>query len=174
MALDLRHCAYRDIPGYEGIYQINGLGTVKSLKSGRWGSAVAFLSWTFDSKGYPRVSLYRDGKGIKKRVHSLVALAFLGVRPEGYEVRHLDGDSGNPRASNLVYGTSKENNADKYAHGTARIGSLVAGAKLVEENIPIIRRRIRLRHRIKDIAASFGVFPQRITDIKHGRTWRHI
>lgn len=172
--LDRNHCAYRDIPGYEGLYQINGLGTVKSLKSGRWGSEISFLSWSRDGKGYPRVSLYKNGVGIKKRVHSLVALAFLGPRPSGYEVRHLDGDSGNPRLSNLSYGTPKENSSDKYAHGTALIGSRVYGAKLAEEDIPLIRRRITLGHKIRDIAATFAVLPQRITDIKHRRTWRHV
>jgi hypothetical protein len=50
-------------------------------------------------------------------VHKLVAEAFLGVCPVGLEVRHLDGDSGNPRLGNLAYGTHSENTLDQVRHG---------------------------------------------------------
>jgi len=50
--------------------------------------------------------------------HRLVALAFLGPRPEGAVVRHLDGDPLRPHAENLAYGTKSENLVDQVAHGT--------------------------------------------------------
>ncbi|MGX1809702.1 NUMOD4 domain-containing protein [Nocardia sp. NPDC055321] len=52
-----------------------------------------------------------------KNVHQLVALAFLGEPPAGFEVRHLDGNPGNPACTNLAYGSSSENNFDIVAHG---------------------------------------------------------
>ena len=51
-------------------------------------------------------------------MHSLVALAFLGTRPDGFDVRHLDGDRLNCALANLAYGTRSENQRDKRRHGT--------------------------------------------------------
>jgi hypothetical protein len=50
-------------------------------------------------------------------VHSLVAEAFIGPRPIGLEVRHLDGDSTNNAVDNLRYGTHAENMQDRVKHG---------------------------------------------------------
>lgn len=58
---------------------------------------------------YPFVNLYRNGKRKNRTVHGLVAEAFLGVRPEGYQVHHKDTDISNPAASNLEYVTAKRN-----------------------------------------------------------------
>lgn len=52
-------------------------------------------------------------------MHTLVALAFLGPRPEGKpHIRHLDGNARNNHVSNLAYGTAAENVADSLQHGT--------------------------------------------------------
>lgn len=58
------------------------------------------------------------------KVHVAVALAFLGPRPEGLDIRHLDGDPTNAHASNLAYGTKLENEADKWRHGTRALYKL--------------------------------------------------
>lgn len=51
-------------------------------------------------------------------LHLLVAAAFIGPRPPGKIVRHLDGNRKNPRWGNLAYGTYAENTQDAIAHGT--------------------------------------------------------
>jgi hypothetical protein len=50
-------------------------------------------------------------------VHQAVAAAFLGARPDGLVVRHLDGNPSNNSLMNLRYGTSAENAYDRIAHG---------------------------------------------------------
>lgn len=68
---------FRDIPGYEGIYQVSDLGRVKSLKrKGNLNEKI--LNGTINSIGYLQVSL---GKQFK--IHQLVAMAFLGHKPNG-------------------------------------------------------------------------------------------
>lgn len=69
-------------------------------------------------KGYRQVSLWRDGGGHSLFVHALVAQAFIGPRPEGLEVRHLNGDPLDNRPENLAYGTGSDNRADSIRHGT--------------------------------------------------------
>lgn len=73
-----------------------------------------------NGRGYLKVTLYRDGEQHTRPVHGLVAAAFHGPRPEGLEVRHLDGDKLNNRADNLAYGTRSDNARDAVRHGTHR------------------------------------------------------
>lgn len=98
--------------------------------------------------GYHRVGLCVDGKQIGRTVHSLVAETFHGPCPPGMEVRHLDGDPGNNRASNLVWGTRVENMADVIRHGRNRemnkthckYGHLLAPPNLVPSQVRHGRR----------------------------------
>ena len=69
---------------------------------------------TVGTRGYPVVSL--TGNRVRP-VHWLVAFAFLGPRPDGLEVRHLNGDKLDARLVNLAYGTHADNNRDTVAHG---------------------------------------------------------
>lgn len=128
---------WRTIPGWPG-YEVSNLGNLRSLKPGKQGPKVARL----DRRGYWRVSLSVAGVTKNRRVHQLVALAFLGPRPDGCEVRHLDGNRTNNNAENLAYGTSAENRADTLAHGThnmARKTHCIRGHMFDEANAARVR-----------------------------------
>jgi N6-adenosine-specific RNA methylase IME4 len=81
-------------------YEVSTHGRVK-----RSGRIVKWREWG----PYPQVRLYRDGVETDVRVHVLVAETFLGPRPEGYEIDHLDSDKRNASLANLEYVTLKEN-----------------------------------------------------------------
>lgn len=66
------------------------------------------------SGGYPSVSI----QSRTYTVHSLVAEMYIGPRPEGQEVRHLNGDATDNRVENLAYGTHAENQLDIRRHGS--------------------------------------------------------
>jgi hypothetical protein len=70
-------------------------------------------------------------------VHHLVAAAFLGPRPLGQEIRHLDGNKENSRPSNLAYGTHAENMADysRHFHEGPRATHCVNGHAYTADNI---------------------------------------
>ncbi len=82
---------YKDIPGYEGIYQVSNLGNVKSLPRkivkgrAKFISKEKFLKYDKTDK-YFNVSLFKDGKKKTIRVHVLVAMAFLGHVPNGHKI----------------------------------------------------------------------------------------
>jgi hypothetical protein len=107
---------WRPIPGYERLYRVSSLGRVESTPRPR--TRGGLLRQKIGKRGYPAVSLCKDGHQTTHEVHRLVALAFLGPRKEGHEVRHLDGNPLNCRAVNLAYGTRSENAQDKRRHGT--------------------------------------------------------
>jgi hypothetical protein len=68
-------------------------------------------------------------------VHSLIALAFLGKRPQGYDVMHIDGTRTNNKLNNLKYGTRSENML--HAAAQRRVGS----ARIVSDHIDHVRAR---------------------------------
>ena len=84
---------------------------------GRVARGDRMLRLPIDERGYRRVGV---GGGVVRRVHILVAAAFLGPRPDGAVIRHLDGDSLNNCVENLKYGTPAENNLDVLRHGRHR------------------------------------------------------
>lgn len=110
---------WRPVPGFPG-YLYSGRGRVLSADrvdaAGRWWPG-RIMRQTPDRKGYLRVSLRRGGEPYGRTVHSLVA-AFLGPRPAGLQVRHLNGNPGDNRLENLTYGTATENRLDSVRHGT--------------------------------------------------------
>lgn len=69
--------------------------------------------------GYPMVTLWLDGGRRQRTVHSLIAEAFIGPRPEGQVVRHLNDVPTDNRPENLAYGTYQENEMDKYRNRAA-------------------------------------------------------
>jgi hypothetical protein len=103
---------WRPVVGWTGLYEVSSLGLVWSIRTKRTlKSSTAFA-------GYPQVGLSLNGHGSSRRIHQLVAEAFLGPCPEGQEIRHLDGNPANNAVSNLAYGTRGDNEQDKLRHGT--------------------------------------------------------
>jgi len=90
--------------------------------------------------GYPSVSLTNNSKGHTRAIHRLVMEAFVGPKPEGMECRHLDGNRGNPRLENLVWGTPVENQADRNTHGTSNSGEQHPLSKLTEKSVVQIKK----------------------------------
>ncbi len=106
-----------DIPEYVGRYQISSLGNVKSLKRqvktnrGLRTVKERILKVYFDGGGYSKVALSKDSKTKSFYVHVLVAVAFLGHVPCGFEivVDHIDENPHNNNLSNLQLLTTREN-----------------------------------------------------------------
>ena len=99
---------WKDIKGFEGIYQVSNLGRVKSLdrwvehpyNGGYWQlGRIRRLGTT--RGGYLFVPLRKDGVISAKRVNRLVAEAFLDNYSEDMEIHHIDGDVTNNRVDNL-------------------------------------------------------------------------
>lgn len=109
---------WKTIGGFED-YEVSESGQVRSFKSGK----AKVLKGSIHTGGYSQVVLWRDGEKSTQAVHRLVANAFLGPRPDGMQVRHLDGNPANSHVSNLAYGTPSENMQDKHLHGTMRTSS---------------------------------------------------
>jgi hypothetical protein len=118
-----------------------------------------------------------DGKTnrrIQTRVHCLVASTFIGERPDGCDIMHLDGNKTNPNLSNLRYGSRSCNEAFKIDHGTALIGENHHQAKLKERDVLEIRRQLKNGVRGVVLADRYNITPSAICSIKRGRSWQSV
>lgn len=147
---------WAQIPGFPD-YLVSDLGRVySSFRGGR------YLRPGRASNGYPTVAL---GRGNTRTLHSLVAEAFIGPRPEGQEVMHKDGDRTNPRASNLKYGTRKENNEQAVRDGNR---------KLKPKNVRWARTQFAAGETGALVAKTLGISQTQASNIKHGRQYKTV
>ena len=105
---------WKDIEGYEGLYQVSDLGRVKSLKFGK----ERILKQNQTYKGYLVVTLSENGKTKTRNVHVLVAMAFLDHKPDGTQkvvVDHIDNNKNNNTLDNMQLISHRENvSKDRY------------------------------------------------------------
>lgn len=99
---------WKPIPG--STYEASSLGRIRSPRG-------HVLKPADHPLGYHIVTVHYEGRLICKTVHSLVALAFHGPRPEGLDIAHFDHDKHNNRPENLRYATRRENMQDSVRAG---------------------------------------------------------
>lgn len=104
---------WKDITGYEGLYQISNLGRVKSF----WNTKEKILMNLKDNFGYLKVCLCKDGKKKQFKVHKLVAEAYIPNIENKKEVNHINGNKADNRAENLEWCTRSENMKHAYKNG---------------------------------------------------------
>lgn len=101
---------WKDVPGYNGLYQVSNTGQVRSAYYHDW----RVLSPKTDKDGYMEVCLYLNSKRSTKKVHRLVAEAFIPNGDALPQVNHVDEDKRNNNVTNLEWVTGKQN----VNHGT--------------------------------------------------------
>lgn len=92
---------WKDIKGYEGLYQVSNMGQVKSLP--RYTTKGKILVSVKDKDGYLRVCLSKDNRHKSYYVHRLVAEAFIPNPDNLPEINHKDCNPGNDKIENLEY-----------------------------------------------------------------------
>lgn len=151
-------------------YEVNEYGDLRRSKIARR-LPLRLLAPANGKDGYPMYCLSKNYINKNFYAHRLVAIAFLGDKPTpDSQVRHLDGNVKNNHVSNLVWGTAKENAADRCLHGTQILGEDNHNAKLKEKDIPIIRKRM-LKESNKKISEDYKVSSHTIYAIRIGKTW---
>ena len=165
---DLAAEAGKVLEGVTDFYRIDADGSVFSIAHNWRGYGERKITPTVNSHGYLSVRITINGKRKHIPVHRLVAYVHLPPRPSlDHEIRHLDGNKLNPRASNLAWGTKSENARDRLRHGTdktaanaaktihMRKGEKSATAKLTNVEAAAIRNRFLAGETAKAISADY-------------------
>ena len=173
---------WKDIDGYEGLYQVSNLGRVRSLncyvpRRNRWGgitqmykNGVILASTRENESRYLTVSLYKNGKRHLKYVHRLVAIAFVENPNEYQEVNHIDEDKLNNEACNLEW-CDRTYNANYGKLKNHFRGSKNPSCKLTESDVKEIRELISKGISDLEISEKFNVCRDTIGYIRRGQTW---
>ena len=109
---ELKHETWTNIliGGEELPYMVSDLGRIYSVKNNK------ICKYSYDQRGYPQVVMY-GSKRISRRVHRLVALAYVPNPYNKREVNHKDGNKLNTMASNMEWCSSKENTLHAFEMG---------------------------------------------------------
>lgn len=168
---------WKAIPNFEGRYEASTQGRIRGLdrlivcKNGAIKPYKGrVLTPYINSAGYFSIRL---GKAYPTMVHTLVALTFIGERPENYQICHYDNNKLNNAPSNLRYATPTENQGDRKRHGTALSGE---GVKHLVKLTDLKVLDIRANHAEGRLALAkrHGVCTGTIGNILNGRSWKHL
>ncbi len=179
---------WKDIHGYEGLYQVSNLGNVRSLhyRAKSKGSKIQNLKQQINKGGYLKVTLLKNGKAKNFFVHRLVACEFIPNPNNKPQINHLDGNKSNNTINNLEWATNSENQTHAILSGLKEkntIGQM--GYKNVYSK-PIIQydlsgNFVNLWYSIADAARSLNGAPAPIVHCAKGRIkrcynsiWRYL
>lgn len=171
---------WKDIPEYEGLYQVSSLGRVKSLAREWEGGRGAkrkhpdiILKPDIEYKGYLSVSLTKDKKKKHFKVHRLVLSAFVGI--SDLQTNHKDGIKSNNYLNNLEYCTNSENVKHAYKSGLAigLKGDKNPASKLTDEIIKNIREN-KFNLSRKEFAVCYDVSASLINQVLNNKIWCHV
>lgn len=161
---------WQAIEGYEGLYEVSDLGRVRSVKT-------ETVRAQHTTRGYPSLNLCRGGRHRSKRVHRLVAQAFMDAPEAGRDhINHINGDKTDNRLQNLEWVSPGENNRHAADAGlNDQRGRRNNRAKLTAEDVLEMRERAK-RSGVtqRDLAAEFGVSQPQVGRILRRERWDHI
>lgn len=174
---------WRDIPNYEGLYQVSNLGRIKALtrrvdkgKCHRtWEEHV--LKYGLDKKGYLRTNLAKNGINKTIKIHRIVAEVFVPNIQNKPQVNHINGVKSDNRACNLEWVSNGENQKHAFKLGLLndRSGENNVSAKLTWNDVEFIRKNYKPRDKeFGTIALSrkFNVHRKTISRIINMKLWR--
>lgn len=155
--------SWLSVIGGDGKFEVSDHGEIRKT------ATKALVKLTANDRGYLCCGVAYEGVRKVRKVHIMVAEAFIGPRPEGQELAFSDGVKSNCRLSNLSYATPK-----KHAEDRIRNGTVPPSAKLTADQVREMRQLISERVRFADIAARYGVSYGTVKKVSSRLTWDHL
>lgn len=138
---------WKDIEGYEGLYQISNYGNIVSLNYNHTKKRKELICEI--NNGYCKIGLCKNNKTKRYMVHRLVAKAFIDNPYNKNQVNHIDGNKQNNRVDNLEWVTPKENTEHSIKNSLRKMKKIKMINKNNNEIIYVFENIIELRQKIK-------------------------
>jgi hypothetical protein len=172
---------YKDILGYEGLYQVSNFGNVKSVKRTveikiniKRTINECILKPIKDSYGYLSVDLSKNRLAKRIKIHRLVALAFIPNYKNKPIINHINGIKTDNITKNLEWCTYSENTIHSYKIGLMNANGTNNGrCKLTEKQVLEIRKNSENLSQRK-LSIIYNVSNCLICDIINNKKWIHI
>ncbi len=166
---------WKDVVGYEGLYQVSNLGNARSFMGRRLSIGVECykLKASNSSKGYKFISISAK----TAYIHRLVAKAFIPNPLNKPQINHINGIKHDNRVENLEWCTSSENRIHAFEKGLAKVlhGINHGRCKLTNEQVLKIRELALQGMGSYKIAKEIGIVsPKQIRNIISRKEWNHI
>lgn len=170
---------WKPVVGYEAFYAVSDKGRVKRVATVSGAPRDHEIHHAI-KRGYIVVALWKDGRVSFRTAHRLAWEAHRGPIPPKMQINHMNGVKGDNRLENLEVVTASENIRHSYrvlgqkAPNAPSHGIKNGSAKLTEDAVRKVRRRLNAGDRQIDIAADLGVSQVAVSLIKRGKTWGHL
>ena len=171
---------WKDVVGYEGLYQVSNLGRVKSLEKINPHNGNVFKEKVLSqnkSRLYNQVRLSNKGLAKTLTVHRLVAKAFIPNPKNKPQVNHIDGDKRNNHVENLEWCTASENRVHALDNNLVNVpfGTSHHACKLTEKQVLEIRAKYAAgTHSQHKLMAEYGIARGSVIRILKRKVWKHI
>lgn len=149
-------------------YLIEESGVIINKKS------LSLIKQRLDKNGYSVVNLYKNKKMYTRKIHRLVAIAYIGLEGTQLTVNHIDGVKSNNHYSNLEFLSSSDNTKHAYRNGLKdNTGEANPSSKLTENKVRVLRKLFGIVS-MKDLAALVDVSYKYLYQIKDKSSWRDL
>ena len=174
---------WKDIKGFEGIYQVSNQGEVKSLERKTFNNGTKkqniikekILKKPLDKDGYIRYCLFKNGKRFSLKAYRLVAIEFIDNPQNKSQVNHIDGNKINNSVLNLEWVTPRENTIHAILNGLSfQVGGekhhmSKINSKQVSEIFSIYQTEKIPQHKLAEI---YGISQSQISRILNKKRWK--
>lgn len=169
---------WKEVEGYEGVYEISNLGRIKSLSR-----TVPSTNGSFRTKkekilkqynnNYLTVNFYENKKNKLILIHRLVAKAFIKNLNNKKQVNHINGIKTDNRVENLEWSTAKENINHSWKNNLSksRSGEKHHNSKLTHQDVINIKE-MRKTNTAKQIAIIYNIHENHVYRILNGTRWK--
>ena len=166
---------WKTIPDFP-CYTVSDKGRIKRIVGWRQRPHLThrLLKLRTSIHGYKVVALSRDGVQYHFRVHQLVARAFIGDKPNGTEINHINFRKTDNRKENLEYLTQKQNVLHTVRNLRHAYGERFCSAKLTDKRVQKIYALLQSGCTESCVAYRFDVSRKVIYSVARRQTWKHV